>query len=318
MKEISITGTLKEEIRGILKASGACAVGFAKAEPVDSSEWNLFEDWLSHGYNAGMGYMHNYPDLRRDPRLLLEGAETLISLAFSYNPVRWRRKNLGTIAAYAYGKDYHKELRRLLKPAIREINNRLPEAHFRTCIDSAPVLERYWAQKAGIGIRGDNGALIIPGFGSMVFLVEIITDIAIAPDPPASGDCGHCGACRRACPGNAFGKDGAIDCRRCISYLTIEHRGEWTLPESIATMQTDEGRNTIYGCDSCLRVCPHNHGVPATAISAFAPSETMLSIKVSDIQDLKNEENLRSLLPSSPLSRAGIDGLLRNVGSYTS
>lgn len=312
--EAYITGTLKEEIRSILTASGACAAGFAKAEPVDSSEWDRFGEWLSRGDNAGMEYMHNYPELRRDPRLLLEGAKTVISLAFSYNPAKWRHKDSGTIAAYAYGKDYHKELRRLLKPAVREISGKFPEAHFRICVDSAPILERYWAQKAGIGIKGDNGALIIPGFGSFIFLVEIITDLEISPDASASGDCGHCGACRRACPGNAIGENGAIDCRRCISYLTIEHRGEWTLPESIATMHTPEGHNTIYGCDICLRVCPHNRGVSPTPIQSFRPSEKMLSITAADILKLKDEEDLRSLLPSSPMSRAGIEGLLRNVG----
>lgn len=313
--EISITGTLKEEIRCILKDSGACAVGFAKAAPVDSREWDRFCSWLSRGDNAGMEYMHNYPDLRRDPRLLLEGAQTVISLAFSYYPPQWRPKDIGTIAAYAYGRDYHKELRKLLKPAVKEITAKFPEAHFRICVDSAPVLERYWAQKAGIGIKGDNGALIIPGYGSMVFLVEIITDLAIAPDAEACGDCGHCGACRRACPGGAIEEDGTIDCRRCISYLTIEHRGDWSLPESIATMRTEAGRKTIFGCDICLRVCPHNRDVPSSPITAFHPSETMLSITETDILTLKTEEDLRSLAVASPLSRAGVAGLTRNVSN---
>ncbi len=311
--DIFHTNCDKESIRNTLLASGACAVGFAKAGPVDPAEWNLYERWLSRGDNARMEYMHNYPELRRDPRLLLNGAKTVISLAYSYAPPQWRHKNIGTIAAYAYGRDYHKELRRILKPLLREISSDIPEAHFRICIDSAPVLERYWALKAGIGIKGDNGSVIIPGCGSFVFLAEIITDIGIPADSPSATDCGHCGACRRACPGNAISEEGPIDCRRCISYLTIEHRGDWTLPESIATMQTPAGRNTIYGCDICLRVCPHNRNIPSTPISAFHPSDTMLSLTASDIATLREDSDLRSLLPGSPLNRAGVAGLLRNI-----
>ncbi len=229
-----------------------------------------------------MEYMYNYPDLRRDPRLLLDGAKTVISIAYSYAPAKWRNPDLGEIAAYAYGKDYHKVLRKLLKPALNEISATYSDSAFRICIDSAPVLERYWAQKAGIGFIGDNSALIVPGYGSMVFLVEILTTLDIAPDNPDTRDCGHCGACRKACP--VEGDNGQLPDRLPPLHLISYHRAqrEWILEESSEVMKTEAARNSIYGCDTCLRVCPHNRGVPPTSIEDFHPSIQMLSLSLSN------------------------------------
>ncbi len=244
---------------------------------------------------------------------LISSVGTESYVAYSYAPAKWRNPDLGELAAYAYGKDYHKVLRKLLKPALNEISATYSDSAFRICIDSAPVLERYWAQKAGIGFIGDNSALIVPGYGSMVFLVEILTTLDIAPDNPDTRDCGHCGACRKACPGKAIIDNCQIDCRLCISYLTIEHRGEWILEESSEVMKTEAARNSIYGCDTCLRVCPHNRGVPPTSIEDFHPSAQMLSLSFEDIKSLKNSEDLQRLIPGSPMTRAGVSGLLRNI-----
>ena len=296
----------KEWLRERLLATGACAVGFAKAEAVSAEESARFAEWLDRGDNAGMEYMRNYPELREDPRGLLDGARTVISLAYSYKPAEYRPTDKGVIAAYAYGKDYHKALRKLLKPALREIGERYPDASFRICIDSAPVHERYWAVKSGIGFRGDNGCVIVPGFGSMVFLVEILTTIEVEPDLPMEGDCGHCGACARACPGGAL-HDGVIDCRRCISYLTIEHRGEWdAIGKEVMGAQGD--RITILGCDVCQRVCPNNRPAPPTNIEAFHPLPMLIALTPEDIASLTEAD-----LAGTSLSRVGIEGLLRNV-----
>lgn len=308
-----ISVSRKESIRGQLLSTGACAVGFAPAEAVSAREWNFFMEWLDRGDNAGMAYMHNYPEIRRDPRLLLDGAKTVISLAFPFKPEKWRDDTNGIIASYAYGRNYHKELRKILKPALKKISEETGGAKFRICIDSAPVLERYWGEKAGIGFRGDNGCLIVPGYGSMVFLTEIITDLKIPEDSPLHSDCGHCGACAKACPGNAIGEGGTINCRKCISYLSIEHHGEWDAPESLQTMNTPKGRNTIFGCDICLRVCPHNRNVPSSTITAFQPSDTILNIKAEDLRKVTSDEELSTLIPSSPISRAGIAGIHRNI-----
>ena len=152
---------MKEEIRKILLEGGACAVGFAKAAEVDPGEWELFEEWLSRGRHAGMEYMRNHPQIRRDPRLLLEGANSIISIAFNY---RGDTAPNSPVASYALGDDYHDVLRDLLN---RCLNSFPTDAGYRICIDSAPILERYWARKAGVGFIGDNGALIVPGAGSM-------------------------------------------------------------------------------------------------------------------------------------------------------
>lgn len=310
---IVVAGAGKELIRRIFLDAGACAVGFARAEEVDAEVWSKFQKWLDRGDNAGMEYMRNYPDLRRDPRLLMENTRTIMVLAFSYAPKEWRPAASGMIAAYAYGKDYHKELRKILKVPLRQLEMEFPGAHFRTCIDSAPILEHYWASKSGIGFSGDNGAIIVPGYGSLVFLTEILTDIEIEPDEMMTEDCGHCGACCRACPGDAIGNDGEINCRRCISYLTIEHRGDWTDPDSREVMRTPAGRSAIFGCDICLRVCPHNRSVPVTTIKAFAPDKHVSLLSPDMITAMTSDEELNSFLLSSPIKRATLTGLKRNI-----
>lgn len=362
----------KENLRRALLAAGACAVGFAKAEPVSPEAWGNFSRWLNAGHNAGMQYMHNYPDLRRDPRQLLDGCQTVISLAFSYAQPRYRDPDKGMIAAYAYGRDYHKELRKILRPIIKTLLEDKFGTPNRICIDSAPILERYWAERAGIGHRGDNGAIIIPGHGSLVFLAEILTTIPFPPDaaiqaattaapatpaapvapvapaapaapvatetsaiPTASAlkECSHCGACRRACPGSAILPDGTIDARRCLSYLTIEHRGPLPFPPlskaiaasspekpgahsevgfSAPRLGAEKAFPVIFGCDICLRACPLNKAIPSTPIPAFLPSDEIMALTPEVILKM-DESRLGTLLAGSPISRCGIEGLRRNI-----
>lgn len=307
-----ITGIEKENLREVFRNCGACAVGFAAAGEV-SPEWmERLDNFLLKGNNAGMDYMANHRDLRRDPRLLLDGCRSVISLAFSFNQPVNRGAGSGIIASYAYGRDYHKELRSRLRPAARrELEAR--GAAWRICIDSAPVFERFWAVRSGIGFRADNGMIIVPGHGSRVFLAEILTTLPIEPDTPAADmDCGHCGACRRACPGGALLPDGTVDGRRCLSYLTIEHRGDWSAPEALEAMDTPCGRNTIFGCDVCLSVCPHNRDIPFSQIPAFLPSEAMMNLTRERILNISEEEFLRDFA-GTPLMRAGLEGLRRNV-----
>lgn len=310
-----VSGERKEAIRRIFLDAGACAVGFARAEEVDGGVWDKFLKWLERGDNAGMAYMRNYPDLRRDPRLLMENTHTIMVLAFSYAPKEWRPVESGMIAAYAYGKDYHKEIRKLLKNPLRQLEAEYTGLHSRTCIDSAPILEHYWASRAGVGFKGDNGTIIVPGYGNLVFLTEILMDIEIEPDQPIRGDCRHCGACRQACPGDAIGADGEINCRRCISYLTIEHRGEWTEKDSLEVMKSPAGTSAIFGCDICLRVCPHNHNVPSTSIAAFSADEHVKVLSNEVITAMDSDEELNSFLTSSPIKRATLQGLKRNIAS---
>lgn len=303
----------EERIKARLHEVGACAVGIAVCGPVDAAVGERYEEWLAASREAGMEYMRNHMDLRPDPRGLLEGCRSLICLAFGYDYDNGREPGLPAISDYACLPDYHVWIKRCIRESgIGEILG-VENEDWRVCVDSAPVAERYWAQKAGVGIIGDNGMVIVPGIGSKVFLAEILTKMELTPDSPLEGDCGHCGACRRACPTGALLEDGMIDCNRCLSYLTIEHRGEWTDERHLAAMRTAAGRSTLFGCDRCVNVCPHNHrlrrreGKGAGDECVERPLEKILTLTAEDVM-LGNVK-----LKGSCLQRAGRKGLLRNA-----
>ena len=252
------TGRLRQEIKWRLSEAGACAVGFAAAGPVGGDVMTAYDAWIARGDNAGMTYMANHREVRADARLLLEGAKTVISMAFAYAVEEKRDPGLPKISSYAYVPDYHKSIRRAVRDS--RIGELLGEEHsdWRLCVDTAPIFERYWARQAGIAIIGLNGSAIVPGVGAQVFLAEIVTNIGIEPDQPLEKDCGSCRACIKACPTGALGEGMTIDCNRCLSYLTIEHRGEWTDKRHLQAMSTGAGRRTLFGCDRCIEACPHN------------------------------------------------------------
>ncbi|MDE5869390.1 MAG: DUF1730 domain-containing protein, partial [Muribaculaceae bacterium] len=271
-----------DRLTEIFLEAGAVAVGVSKAEPVAENHWQAFESWLESGKNAGMGYMANHLSIRRDPRLLLDGARSVISLAFSFAQAEYRDADKWMIACYAYGEDYHDVLRRRIGEAVNKLKMTYG-GEYRICIDSAPILERYWAEKSGIGIIGRNGSLIVPGYGSMVFLSEVITTLELREETfigsttqklkqsferkqlrekrgeergerreggereekgekrekwrgEKIGVCLRCGKCMAVCPGRAITEDGGVDARRCLSYLTIEHKGEWVAPEALESV----------------------------------------------------------------------------------
>ena len=253
----------KADIAAAARCCGACAVGFAAAEAVDAATASHLDRWIASGRHATMDYMARNRALRLDPRLLLPGASTVISLAFSY------RTSLHSpyIADYALCDDYHIALREALVPLLAALRDRYG-ATSRLCIDSAPVLERYWAVRAGIGFIGLNRQLIVPGIGSKVFLCEIITTLPVPPDEPCRQSCGGCRRCIAACPGQALSDDG-IDARRCLSYLTTERIG--TLPPDADL----HGR--LVGCDTCADICPHNTAASvSTEETARQPVRTCL------------------------------------------
>lgn len=299
----------KERIRSLLAGAGAVAVGFARAAKVSDSAARTFGSWLDAGREAGMAFMHNHRDIRLDTRLLLDGAATVISMAFSYRSEPARPDCLPTISAYALLPDYHDWVR----DAIRKsgVGELLGEEmrDWRICVDSAPIMERYWAVESGIAIRGDNGAAIVPGVGCEVILAEIVTTVAIEPDSPIQGDCGHCGACRRACPTGALLADRTDDCNRCLSYLTIEHRGDWTDPRHIKAMDSPAGRAMLFGCDRCVAACPHNKK-HVTAISRQLTA--VASLTPGDVTRM-TQEQFSSAMRGSSLKRAKLAGLRRNA-----
>ena len=309
------------EIAGFLKniavQSGAVAMGFSKAGTVDESEWQLFCNWLVEKKNAGMAYMNNYPDIRYDPRLLLPEAKTIVSLAYNFNLPQDSNK-LNGIASYALFEDYHKSIRKTLSPLLKKYFPKGGEINWRICIDSAPILERFWAKKSGIGFQSDNGMITIPGIGSRVFLAEIILNVEISEEfrnPWFSIDtnhfpdnCGHCGKCAQECPGKALNK--SVDCNRCISYLTIEHHDEWD-ETGRRVMNTPIGRSSIFGCDKCLSVCPWNK-IESQPSSALILDKHINNLSEEELSSLSQTEFITKFA-KSPISRTGWEGWRRNL-----
>lgn len=308
-------GRFRQEIRERLLAAGAVAVGFAEADRVDPGAERAFRRWLDAGRNAGMAYMANHLEIRFDPRLLLEGARTLVCMAFPYRAAVSRDPRLPRVSAYALLEDYHDWTRRAIRGS--GVGRLLGEegSDWRICVDSAPVMERYWAAKSGIAFRGANGAAIIPDYGPEVILAEIATKTALEADSPSARDCDDCGLCRRACPTGALRSDGTIDCRRCLSYLTIEHRGAWA-GEGAEAMATAAGHATLFGCDRCVEACPlarkarAGRGVPPKA----RVLEGIAGLTAGDILS-GPDMALAAKLRGSALKRAGRAGLARNAAN---
>ena len=330
-----ILDTLKAEALRL----GFSACGAARARAVAPEHARTFVQWLAEGKNAGMDYMSNYTDLRLDPRLLVPGARTVISVALNYYPRQTLAPDQYQFAYYAYGKDYHDVVRAKLRQLAAAC---LPaDASVRICVDTAPVLERYWAVEAGLGCIGRNKTLIVPHVGSFVFLGEIITDAV--PDKysePISAAADHylCGSCHRClddCPGRTLSLSDApalsdaqvspdripvssLDSRRCLSYLTIEHRGEFIdefvdfVRQSVQECTNIPNVQFVYGCDRCQLCCPHNRNVEPTSIDEFAPSQQFLSMTKAAWHNLSLEQ-YQQLFRGSAVKRVKYDGLMRNI-----
>lgn len=301
---------MKEQLRKMILDAGAAAAGFAAAKPVDESETVLLSRFVEEGRHAGMEFLRRHIPLRHDPRNVLPEVKSIVSCAFSYAPAEKRDPELPYIAAYALGKDYHDVIRRVLS-GVMERFSALHPSSWRVCIDSAPLPERWWALRAGIGERGLNGSVIVEGAGPMCFLAEILTSIEFEPDQPSERRCEGCGRCVEACPTGALRSDGSLDARRCISYLTIEHRGEWD-EEGAEAMSTPEGRETLFGCDRCQQVCPHNSISHAAILPDFRPDPAIAALTKDMVANLTQEE-FSALFRGSPIKRARLAGLLRNL-----
>lgn len=258
---------MRQRVKELLAETGACAIGFAPAAEVEASERERFMQWLDRGWHGGMKYLERNLEVRFDPRLLLDDAKTIVSLAFNYRQHNPRPE----IATYALGEDYHRVLRRHLFPVVERLKAEFG-GEYRICIDSAPILERYWAQKAGIGYRSNlHGNLIVPGVGSMVFLAEIITTLQMRDIKNQISDARYQITDiknQEMCPTGALKPGGLIDARRCINYLTIEHRGEWTAAEK-ELLEVARGCGRVFGCDICQLACRSNRGESAPVLPEF-------------------------------------------------
>lgn len=292
---------------------GFSACGMSPAGPVEAWAIEGLNAWLEQGCEAGMAYMANHRDLRCDPRGLLEGARTVVSVALNYYPPRRRDPHEPYIAYYAYGKDYHDVMKARLRQLWERIRAALPvdvEAKARLFTDSAPLLERYWAWRSGIGWIGKNTTLIIPRAGSFFFLGEIVMTLeADRYDTPMRSHCGTCERCLHACPTGALCRAYCLDASRCISYLTIEHRGE--IPAKLAS----KVKGYLFGCDACQLACPHNRFARPTEVAEFHPSTDLLGLRHDTIYNMV-EDDYRRLFKGSAVKRAKFDGLRRTIRSW--
>lgn len=291
---------LKELLAGRALGAGFSAFGVALAAPVDPEWQQNYARWLDGGCHAGMEYLRNHAELRRDPAALLPGARSVLSLALNYFHTAQQQGD-ALIAMYAHGDDYHEVARRMMRPLMEILESHGFEA--RACVDTAPVRERYWALRAGVAFAGRNGLAIVPGTGSFCFLCEIITTAPLPPDAPLQQSCDGCGKCVESCPGHAIMANGQVDARRCHSYLSIEHRGE--LPPGTAL-------TALYGCDICQRVCPHNRHIPETAVSALKLRDTLRDLTLGQVAAL-TPEKFSTLFSHSAVKRAKLAGLQRNL-----
>lgn len=287
---------------------GFVGCGVARAGRVSKEEEESFLAWLEKGHQADMAYMSRYTDMRLDPRLLLPGAQSILCLALSYVPRRTLPEGEPQIAAYALGKDYHDVMKARLFALAGALG--LKTEQFKACVDTAPILERYWAEQAGLGFRGRNQQLIVPGHGSMCFLGELVVTLPVDHyDAPLARRCGSCHRCVDACPTGAIpasGQSSDFDARRCLSYQNIENRGP--LAPGIAKAMG----NTFYGCDRCQQACPYNRGLPPTEAAEFQPSEELASMTRRQWLQLSLDD-YRRLFKGSAVKRAKYKGLMRNI-----
>ena len=302
---------IEQAIREEALRLGFSACGFAKAEPVSDGVAQIVDHWVEQGNHADMSYMERNRHLRLDPTQLVPGCRTLIVTALNYYPKQSLPKESYQIAYYAYGADYHRVVKDKLHQLFAYIKSLAPEVQGRAFCDTAPLLERYWAVKAGLGFIGLNRTLIIPGKGSYFFLGVLALDIELQEEHremPTS--CGNCKRCLMACPTGALTMD-SIDCRRCLSYLTIEHRGAIS-PHFIGKLGS-----RIYGCDTCQQACPHNRDAEPTNETAFGLPTQIAAFTRDDWHNL-TPERYRELFKHSAIERAGYDGLMSNIEAVRS
>lgn len=300
----------KEKHTAFIKSTSASFgfdyCGIAKAEMLTDDARRL-EKWLKQGMHGNMHYMEKHFDLRIDPTKLVPGAKSVITLLKNYYPSTEINSEL-KISKYAYGHDYHKVIKKQLKSFIQELQTNIGQFHGRGFVDSAPVLERAWATKSGLGWIGKNGNLITKQSGSFFFIATFITDLELEYDQPFAKDfCGSCKKCVDACPTEAIMPDKTINGSKCISYFTIELKEE-TIPTGF------EGKfnNWMFGCDICQDVCPWNRFSKGHKEPEFNPLPELLNISTAEWESL-SEEAFKNIFGKSPLNRAKLKGIQRNL-----
>lgn len=270
------------------------AWGGARVEPIEEEIARL-QEWISQGHHGEMQYMARNMEIRANPQELLPGAKSMIMVLMNYYPQEWQPKEKPQIAAYAYGNDYHHIVKSKLTYLAEEINKVMPHQYMVFC-DSAPVMERAWAVRAGLGWIGKNGMLVNPKLGTFTFIGTLITTLELEPSSPMKNRCGTCMKCVEACPTKAILKNKTIDARRCLSYQTIEKRGE--IDEELREL----AGNTLYGCDRCQLACPWNRFAHPHNHPRLEPIEGIFDIDWASM----TRSGFNHQLKFSPMQRAGL------------
>jgi epoxyqueuosine reductase len=294
-------------VKKLSAAYGFDYCGIAKAQPLNEDARRL-ENWLKTGMHGGMQYMEKYFDLRVDPSKLVPGAKSVITLLKNYYPEKTETTRELQISKYALGKDYHTVIKDSLKKMINDLQVQIGEFNGRGFVDSAPVLERTWANKSGLGWIGKNGNLITKQSGSFFFIATLIVDLELNHDDPFARDlCGTCRRCIEACPTEAILPNKVVNGSKCISYFTIELKDEIIPGEMKGKFQ-----DWMFGCDICQDVCPWNRFSKPHTETQFNPLPEILNLTTKEWEEL-SEEMFKNIFKHSPLSRAKHKGIQRNI-----
>ena len=279
--------------------------GISKAGFLEEEAPRL-ENWLNKNMHGEMGYMENYFDKRLDPTLLVEGSKSVISLLLNYFPSEVQNPDSYKISKYAYGTDYHFVIKDKLKQLLGFITEEIGEVHGRAFVDSAPVLDKAWAAKSGLGWIGKHSNLLTKQVGSFYFIAELIVDLDLEYDLPVTDHCGSCTACIDACPTQAIVQPYVVDGSKCISYATIELKNE--MPNYFKDSMDD----WMFGCDVCQDVCPWNRFSKSHREPLFDPNPQLLSISKKEWEEI-TKEVFQEIFKKSPIKRTKFEGLKRNI-----
>lgn len=294
-----------ENIKSEAKRLGFSDCGIARAEPL-KKEADALKKWLEEGRHGEMNYMENHFEKRTNPALLVQNARSVISVLLNYYTEKTQTKSSYKLSKYAYGFDYHKVMKDKLYKLLNYLKEQYNVKNGRAFVDSAPVMDKVWAQKAGLGWIGKNTNLISKKFGSFVFIGELIIDIELAYDNPGKERCGKCTRCIEACPTGAITSERRIDASKCISYLTIEKKG--AIPEEFK----GQWQNWIFGCDVCQDVCPWNQNLKPHDFTKLKPFPEFLSLHNKDWENL-DKELFNRVFKRSAVKRTKFEGLKRNI-----